>query len=614
MGRHTGGVTPTSMRLLSLLSLLQGPREWTGAQLAERLQVSPRTVRSDIERLRESGYVVHATRGGVGGYRLGSGGSSPPPLLLDAQEAVAAAVGLRTGVNCIIGGMEEASLQALAKLEQLLPDRLRHQVRNIGHYTVPLPHTQPAPIIDPALLTLLAGLCRGRERLRFAYLDSADDPEAATSHDVEPYRLTNRGHRWYPLGFDTDHDDWHIYAVVRIRPRTPPTGPRFTERPLPADDLTAYISRRLPETTWRHQATITVHAPAGDIEERIASAEGDVIPIDDQTCTALIGGETLTAIAAVLARLDVDFTVEQSPELAHHLATLADRYARSIGQVARPAGDVAETQQRGTRSMETEYVFSTGSDPGRQQVDCLADMLDGVTAGVLGDVDVQPGWRCLELGAGNGSIARWLAQRVGPTGTVTAVDLDTRYLDPGPNVAAHRHDVNDGLPPGGPFDLIHARLLLMHLSRRQEILDALVDALAPGGWLVIGDLSDRLPSAVSATDRADEKLFERVVDIGMNRVARPAGMNLEWGHDVGRRMSRAGLEDIHGLEHAFTAAGGTPGLMYYRSMMMQVEKPLLNAGLTEPELRRFQELMIDPSFSAWSYQFVFTRGRRPTTT
>lgn len=263
--------------------------------------------------------------------------------------------------------------------------------------------------------------------------------------------------------------------------------------------------------------------------------------------------------------------------------------------------------------MATEYVFKTASDAGQMQVDCLTEMLDETTTEMLTNIGVQSGWRCLELGAGNGSIARWLAQQVAPTGSVAAVDLDTTHLDLGKDVTVHRQDINDGLPPGGPFDLIHARLLLMHLSRRQEILTALVDALAPGGWLVIGDLSDRMPRAASSPDSADGELFERVIDIGMNRVARPAGMNTEWAPSVGWHMNQAGLDEIQGQEHASIAAGGTPGLLYYDSLIAQVEQPLLGVGLTEHELRRFHELMIDPQFSAWSYQFVFTWGRRPAT-
>ncbi|WP_020500133.1 class I SAM-dependent methyltransferase [Sciscionella marina] len=263
--------------------------------------------------------------------------------------------------------------------------------------------------------------------------------------------------------------------------------------------------------------------------------------------------------------------------------------------------------------MGAEYVFDTGSDLGRQQVDCLAEMLDGTTTGVLDGLGVRSGWRCLELGARNGSIAGWLARRTGSAGTVAAVDLDTSHVVADPNVEVHRHDLNDGLPLEGPFDLIHSRLVLMHLSRREEILDSLVDALAPGGWLVLGDLTDRLPLAASARDVADEELFERVIETGMNRVGRPAGMNLEWARDTGRHMARSGLEDIHSVEYRFTAYGGTPGLLYYRSMLAQVGHLLLKAGISEGELRRFDELMTDPRFSAWSYQFVFTWGRRQKT-
>lgn len=239
-------------------------------------------------------------------------------------------------------------------------------------------------------------------------------------------------------------------------------------------------------------------------------------------------------------------------------------------------------------------------------------MLDGTTTELLGNIGVRHGWRCLDLGAGNGSISGWLAGRVGSSGTVAAVDVDATYLDPGQEVDVYQHDINDGLPVGGPFDLIHARLLLMHLSRRAEILASLADALAPGGWLVIGEISDRLPSAAGIAEPADEAVFERVLDVGMRKVTGPGGMNLEWARDVARHMRRAGLENIHAREHAFTAAGGTPGLLYYRSLLAQIERLLLDGGLFEAEVRRFYELMSDPSFSAWSFQFLFTWGRKPT--
>lgn len=321
-------MSQTATRMLSLLSLLQGQRRWTGVQLADRLQVSPRTVRNDIERLREIGYAVEAVRGDVGGYRLGAGGSSLPPLLLDAEEAVAVAVGLRTGVNCIIGGMEETSLRALDKLEQVLPARLRDRVRNLNRYTVPLAGSRPVPAVAPELLTLLVGMCHARERIRFWYADTPGDPADTSSHEVEPYRLVNRGHRWYLLGFDVVDDVWAIYELDRIRPRTP-NGPHFPGRELPAEDVAAYVASRVPETVWRHQGTVTLHAPARDVVGRIAPAEGMVEPVDDHSCTLRIGAESVSTIALVLGRLGVDFTVTDPPELVEEVAGLADRYARA---------------------------------------------------------------------------------------------------------------------------------------------------------------------------------------------------------------------------------------------------------------------------------------------
>ena len=318
-------MTASSVRLLSLLSLLQGQRQLTGAELAERLGVSPRTVRGDIERLRSFGFSVAATRGGAGGYQLGPGGKAVPPLLLDADEAVAVAVGLRTGLSCLIGGMEETSLQALTKLERLLPAAVRYRLRNFDHFLIPLPYAEPAPVVDPRLLTQLAELCRVRERIRF---DDSDAP--ADRHDMEPYRVVNRGNRWYLFGYDVPAGTWRLFPVERMVPRTP-TGPAFRERDLPVDDLADFIEELLPAPSWIHQASVVLQAPAHRIRERIAPAEGEVHAIDDSTCRALIGGQTVESIAAVLARLDVDFTVENSPDLSRCLAELSARYARAAG-------------------------------------------------------------------------------------------------------------------------------------------------------------------------------------------------------------------------------------------------------------------------------------------
>ncbi|MGC1567523.1 MAG: YafY family protein, partial [Trebonia sp.] len=224
----------TSARLLRLLSLLQTPREWTGAELGERLGVSPRTVRNDVDKLRELGYPVLATRGAAGGYRLGAG-AAMPPLLLDDEEAVAVAVGLRTVATGAIAGIEEASLRALAKLEQVLPARLRTRVGGLRSIITPVPFASAAPTVDPDVLTAVAAACRARERLRFSYL-SHDG--SASERDAEPYQLVNWGRRWYLVAFDVGRGDWRTFRVDRITPRTPGGG-RFTPRPLPAADPAA---------------------------------------------------------------------------------------------------------------------------------------------------------------------------------------------------------------------------------------------------------------------------------------------------------------------------------------------------------------------------------------
>ena len=323
----------SAARLLSLLSLLQSPRARTGAELAARLDVSARTVRYDIERLRELGYAVEGARGGDGGYRLGASGAALPPLLLGSDEATAVAVGLRTGVNCIIGGMEETSLRALAKLEQILPSRARLLMRNLNRYTVPLPSNHPAPIIDPTLLTQIAGLCHSRERLRFSYgenhREGDHDRGTSTRRDIEPYRLTNREHRWYLLGYDLADDRWAVFRVDQMRPHSP-TGPRFTPRELPDHDLATYIASRVDQPVSRHTATVTLHAPAERVRDQIMPAEGTIEPLDERTCTLRIAAENLKTIALVLGRLDVDFTIDTSAELRQEVSELASRYARSV--------------------------------------------------------------------------------------------------------------------------------------------------------------------------------------------------------------------------------------------------------------------------------------------
>src|SRR5690242_20750711 len=246
----------TSARLLRLLSLLQQRRDWTGPVLAERLGVTTRTVRNDIERLRTLGYPVHATPGVAGGYRLGAG-AALPPLLLDDEEAVAVAVGLRTAAGGSVSGIEETSLRALAKLEQVLPARLRHRVDAVHSVTVAVPRS--GPTVDARVLAELARVCRSLERLRFDYVGHDG---ASSVRTVEPHRLVHTTGRWYLVAWDVDRSDWRTFRVDRIRPRVP-TGPRFPARPLPhGGDVAAFVTAGRQTATWKHRARIRRASPA----------------------------------------------------------------------------------------------------------------------------------------------------------------------------------------------------------------------------------------------------------------------------------------------------------------------------------------------------------------
>src|SRR5690348_4407817 len=240
----------TSGRLLRLLSLLQARRDWTGTELAARLSVTTRTVRNDVDRLRELGYPVDARPGVAGGYRLGAG-AALPPMLLDDEEAVAVAVGLRTAASGSVAGIEEASVRALAKLQQVLPARLRHRVSAFQAYTLAGPSRGPRT--DPDVLTLIAGACRDHERVRFNYQAHSG---TASQRTVEPYRLVFDRQRWYLVAWDTDRRAWRTFRADRIEPR-PPTGPRFTPRPVPSDrEIAEQVARGAGQAAWRYRARV----------------------------------------------------------------------------------------------------------------------------------------------------------------------------------------------------------------------------------------------------------------------------------------------------------------------------------------------------------------------
>jgi predicted DNA-binding transcriptional regulator YafY len=317
-------VLETSARLLRLLSLLQAKRDWSGAVLAERLEVSERTVRRDVDRLRDLGYPVHATRGTDGGYRLGAG-AAMPPLLLDDDEAVAVAVGLRAAAGGSVAGIEETSVRALAKLEQVLPARLRHRVSALQSATVAVPPDRPGPTVDPAVLTLLAAACRDGERVRFDY---RGHDGSATVRSAEPHRLVSWGRRWYLVAWDVERQDWRTFRVDRVAPRTP-TGPRFAPREGPPGGAAAHVARGVSAAAWRHWARVVVHAPAEVVSERINPAVGVVEAVDEHTCVLSTGADSVTTLAVYLGMLDVDFEVTSPPELVSYLRLLSDRYARA---------------------------------------------------------------------------------------------------------------------------------------------------------------------------------------------------------------------------------------------------------------------------------------------
>ena len=313
----------TSARLLRLLSLLQARRDWTSTELATRLGVTTRTIRNDIDRLRRLGYPVDAHPGVAGGYRLGTHGALPP-LLLDDEEVVAVAVGLRTAASGSIAGIEETSVRALAKLQQVLPSRLRHRISAFQSYTLPMP--SPGPQVDPDVLTLIASACRDHERLRFDYRAHSG---AASRRLVEPYRLVNDRRRWYLVAWDMHRDAWRTFRVDRIEPPTP-TGPRFAPRALPPDqEIAAQVARGIGEATWRYRARVIVHAPAAYVRGRLPIPV-DVQSLGENQCTFEPGSDHPEMLALYLGMLDADFTIGDSPELVDALRKLTSRYQRAI--------------------------------------------------------------------------------------------------------------------------------------------------------------------------------------------------------------------------------------------------------------------------------------------
>ncbi|WP_369223256.1 helix-turn-helix transcriptional regulator [Streptomyces sp. R39] len=318
--------TDTPARLLQLLSLLQTPREWPGGELADRLGVSRRTVRRDIDRLRELGYPVEASKGADGGYRLVAG-KAMPPLLLDDDEAVAIAVGLRAGAGHAVAGVDEASVRALAKLEQVLPARLRHRVTTLQAATTPLTSGDGASIA-PETLTVMASAVAGRERLRFAYR-AADGSE--TRRQTEPYRLVSTGLRWYLVAYDIDRDDWRTFRVDRVSEPFA-TGARFAPRELPTGSAAEYLRRSIQRQQETYGFTV---AFAGTAEEAGARLPGWLgTPVDEEGGWCVVRGESGDPVEWLAVRLVMagcEFVVREPAELVACVRELGGRLSRAGG-------------------------------------------------------------------------------------------------------------------------------------------------------------------------------------------------------------------------------------------------------------------------------------------
>lgn len=318
-------MTPTTVRVLRLLALLQD-RAHTGRELAERLAVTDRTLRHDIQRLRELGYPVQAQRGSVGGYRLGRG-TTMPPLLLDDDEAVAVAVavGLAEDGATGIADIGDHVTRALAKLDQILPKRLQRKVSALREATAIGPATtgsrEPDAPVPAEVLTTLASAIRDGATV-FVEQDEQ-------SGEIEPYRLINWQRRWYLVAYLLETHSWSAIPVARVR-RASTGSRRFAARALPDDDLVAFVMRHIATTGWQVQVRVTVLASAETVIARINPAVGVVEAVDENTCVLLTGADALETIAIYLSMLMMDFRVEDPPELVAHIRTLARRYTAAV--------------------------------------------------------------------------------------------------------------------------------------------------------------------------------------------------------------------------------------------------------------------------------------------
>lgn len=317
----------TSARMLRLLSLLQTHRYWPGSELADRLAVSERTLRRDIDRLRELGYPVDASRGVAGGYQLQSG-AAMPPLLLDDEEAVAIAVGLRFAAGGSVADIEDTSVRALTKVIQVMPPRLRRRVDALQQYTVPSV-MNGGPTVDAAALTAIAQACRDDERLRFRYT-RRDGAEAA--RHVEPHRLVNVGRRWYLVAYDVERGDWRSFRVDRMSSPTP-TGARFRQRELPGGDAAEFVRSGLRSIPTRHHVVVNVSAPPATVAATVGPW-GTVRSLDDGRAELTMNVDTLDWPTFIVLSVGAEFEVVEPVELTDYVRQAGELLTRNVPTVS----------------------------------------------------------------------------------------------------------------------------------------------------------------------------------------------------------------------------------------------------------------------------------------
>lgn len=307
-------------RLLSLLSLLQARRDWPGDELARRLEVSPRTVRRDVDRLREMGYPVQAVKGPDGGYRLAPG-ADLPPLLFDDDQAIAVAVALQTA-STGIAGIQDAAQRALATIRQVMPSRLRHRVDALQITRVD--GTVSVPDVDGDALVAIGTACREHRELRFGYVDKNG---ADTRRTVEPHRLVTWRGRWYVVAWDRDRDAWRTFRVDRMS-LSSPAGARFTLRPLTDDEARDLLTPHIGPLEWPVYGRVRMALPAHEVARWLWNIGGTATAVDESSCIVEVGSWSYGSMVAWLLLFEADFEIVSPPHLRHALDELGERVAR----------------------------------------------------------------------------------------------------------------------------------------------------------------------------------------------------------------------------------------------------------------------------------------------